>query len=386
LDCSEVYDLGTVVSLSAVPDEGSIFAGWTGNEDCTDGRLTANRALSCTATFDLEGGVRLKVTKVGTGTVTSSPAGIDCGADCSEDYAPGSQVTLTAKAGGDSAFAGWSGDADCNDGVVTMNFATSCTATFSGSGLRRLSVEKVGLGTGTVHSSPSGIACGADCEEDFATGMRVILTGKPAARAVLLGFKGDPDCSDAEVTMDAAKTCVGEFALGAALEVKKTGDGTGKVESDPAGIDCGSDCREVYLLLAKVKLTPTPDVGSRFAGWKGAPDCRDGVVALRSDLGCTAVFSPSEIRPRVAKLSIRKSGFGDGIVKSTPFGIECGTSCNHFFAVRTRVKLRPTPMPGSFFVGWKGHFDCLDGVVALRADRMCTAEFGSSKGARPARR
>ena len=35
----------------------------------------------------------------GSGTVTSSPAGINCGSDCSEAYASGTSVTLTATRG-----------------------------------------------------------------------------------------------------------------------------------------------------------------------------------------------------------------------------------------------------------------------------------------------
>ena len=75
----------------------------------------------------------LTVSRAGTGsgTVTSSPAGISCGADCSKNYNAGTVVGLTAAPAAGSAFAGWSGDADCADGSVTMNAARNCTATFN---------------------------------------------------------------------------------------------------------------------------------------------------------------------------------------------------------------------------------------------------------------
>ena len=45
----------------------------------------------------------------GTGTVASGPAGIDCGADCTEAYLQGTRVTLTPVAGANSTFVGWTG-------------------------------------------------------------------------------------------------------------------------------------------------------------------------------------------------------------------------------------------------------------------------------------
>ncbi|PYV68200.1 MAG: hypothetical protein DMG96_37125 [Acidobacteria bacterium] len=68
----------------------------------------------------------------GTGTVTSTPAGINCGNTCSASFVTGVAVTLAAAASAGSVFAGWSGacsgTASC---VATINAATAVTATFS---------------------------------------------------------------------------------------------------------------------------------------------------------------------------------------------------------------------------------------------------------------
>jgi len=77
----------------------------------------------------------LSVTKAGSGsgTVTSSPAGVDCGSTCSAEYNGGTSVTLTAAPASDSTFTGWGGA--CSGAEVTctvsMSEARSVTATFS---------------------------------------------------------------------------------------------------------------------------------------------------------------------------------------------------------------------------------------------------------------
>jgi hypothetical protein len=66
----------------------------------------------------------------GSGTVTSVPAGIDCGDDCFEFFAAGSTVALDAEPATDSHFAGWSGDLDCSDGSLTLSQDRQCLARF----------------------------------------------------------------------------------------------------------------------------------------------------------------------------------------------------------------------------------------------------------------
>jgi DNA-binding transcriptional regulator YdaS (Cro superfamily) len=67
----------------------------------------------------------------GSGTVTSSPAGIDCGATCAFGFTEGTPVTLSAAVATGSVFAGWSGAcAGTGSCTVTMDAAKGVTATF----------------------------------------------------------------------------------------------------------------------------------------------------------------------------------------------------------------------------------------------------------------
>ncbi|HEU5317224.1 MAG TPA: hypothetical protein VFX49_14030 [Chloroflexota bacterium] len=167
----------------------------------------------------------LAVTKAGTGagTVTSSPAGINCGADCSELYNEGTVVNLTAVAAAGSVFTGWSG-ACAGTGAcsVTMNAAKGVTATFQPA--RTLTVQKAGNGNGTVTSNPAGINCPGDCTENYGNGTVVTLTAAAAAGSSFTGWNGAcsgklPTCS---VTMDASKSVKATFKLNADLRVIKS--------------------------------------------------------------------------------------------------------------------------------------------------------------------
>jgi len=85
--------------------------------------------------------VLLRVTITGTiggsGHVTSSPAGINCGTDCREIYDVGTTVSLTATSDLGSVLGGWSGDATgtATTIAVTLDTSKAVTATFIGPSL-----------------------------------------------------------------------------------------------------------------------------------------------------------------------------------------------------------------------------------------------------------
>lgn len=121
----------------------------------------------------------------GSGTVQSSPSGINCGNTCSNSFISETVVTLTAQPSTDSAFEGWGGDADCSDGHLTMTNAVNCAATFTTIIENEPSPPPVSLlsvsigGNGKVTSSPFGIECSnGTCSTSYETGTVVTLTPK----------------------------------------------------------------------------------------------------------------------------------------------------------------------------------------------------------------
>jgi hypothetical protein len=98
----------------------------------------------------------------GSGSVASAPAGINCGADCSESYPYRTSVTLNAAASGASTFAGWSGACtDVGTCFVSMTDARSVTATFNAP-VYQLDVavtDAQGLDQAHVTGNVGGIDC-----------------------------------------------------------------------------------------------------------------------------------------------------------------------------------------------------------------------------------
>ncbi|HYD40787.1 MAG TPA: glycoside hydrolase family 3 C-terminal domain-containing protein, partial [Anaeromyxobacter sp.] len=250
----------------------------------------------------------LGVSKLGSGagTVSSTPAGIACGATCSASFASGTLVTLTATpADASSMFMEWggacSGSGAC---VVTMSADQSVTATFSTVvGDVMLSVTKSGNGSGTVTSTPSGINCGPTCTAPYSTTAVVTLTATPAAGSTFSGWTGactgtTPTCvipMTLNRTVDAAFTVP---VIENDLTVVKAGVGTGTV-TGTGGINCGTSCSAPYAYGAVVTLTVAASSGSTFLGWSGACTGTSGtcIVTMNGSRSVTATFGLSDPTP-----------------------------------------------------------------------------------------
>jgi len=195
--------------------------------------ITSNDPFTPTLIAPLSGSGSyvLSVLKTGTGagTVSSSPAGISCGSDCTEAYAGGSSVVLTATASFGSVFSGWSGGGCSGTGTCTvaLNADTEVTAAFTSAPQTYTLTVSTGTssttGSGTVTSVPAGISCPADCVEAYAPNTAVTLTATPDLSSVFTGWviSGGwsslgggtcPGTGSCTVSMTSDKTVLAQFA------------------------------------------------------------------------------------------------------------------------------------------------------------------------------
>jgi Divergent InlB B-repeat domain len=78
------------------------------------GVLSAWSNIACGTAHASPTTASLSVMKTGSGTVTSSPAGITCGSVCSKTFAMGARVSLTATPALGYKFTGWAGAGGCS--------------------------------------------------------------------------------------------------------------------------------------------------------------------------------------------------------------------------------------------------------------------------------
>jgi uncharacterized repeat protein (TIGR02543 family) len=201
------YPDGTVVTLTAVPDAGWVFAGWSGDLSGTQNptTITMNSNKNVTATFTQVPQYTLTVTTVGQGSVTLDPPG--------GTYPDGTVVTLTAVPDAGWGFTGWSGDlsGSTNPTTITMNSNKNVTATFTQVPQYTLTVTTVGQGSVTL-DPPGGV---------YNEGTVVTLTAVPDSGWAFDGWSDDLSGTQnpTTITMDSNKTVTATFVEAPCTEI-----------------------------------------------------------------------------------------------------------------------------------------------------------------------
>jgi hypothetical protein len=383
-ECEKEFAENEVVELTGTPSANSLAVSWTGCDEVLAGKckVTMSGDKNVTATFNLEKHA-LNVTKSGTGagTVTSAPAGINCGATCTAEFDHGTVVELSQTPTAGSEFISWTGCDEVLAGKckVTMTAVKNVTATFNLEpvGTKKLTVTKNGTGTGTVTSTPAGINCGSECEKSFPLNEVVELTGTPSANSLAVSWTGCDEvlAGKCKVTMSGDKNVTATFNLEKhALTVTKNGTGTGTVTSAPAGINCGATCSAEYDHGSSVTLTAAPGANNKPVIWTGcdsstATTC---TVAMGAAKDVTATF---DLVKRT--LTVTKNGTGTGTITSAPAGINCGATCTAEFDHGTSVLLTAAPGANTKPVAWTGcdSSTATTCTVAMSAAKAVGAKF-----------
>ncbi|TQV88901.1 InlB B-repeat-containing protein [Aliikangiella coralliicola] len=328
----------------------------------------------------------LSISVNGSGSVSSNVEGIDCGDDCSNSYADGQQVILTADAASGYVFQGWQGDCSGSSSCeLIMNGNKSATAVFVEEVVEPTMFQAtVSLsGEGSVTSEDSGINCGTDCNNEYEQNQQVTLTAAASSGYRFESWEGD--CSGqaerCQLTMNTDKSAMAKFEViviePTMVRATVSLSGSGRVTSEDGGIDCGNDCQNDYPQNQQITLTAAPDAGFRFDRWEG--DCGGQAercqLTMNSAKNTQARFEAVVVEPTVYQVTVNKSG--DGQVVSTDGGINCGADCNNEYEENESITLTATADEGYSFDSWQGDCAGQDAScnLTINSDKNTTAVF-----------
>lgn len=272
----------------------------------------------------------------GTGTVLSTPAGINCGTGCQGSFNTNSTVTLSVVPNADSDFLGWSGA--CQGAGTTCSVAltqsTTVTARFAKKRFT-LTVALTGNGTGQIQSADAQIVCSATetkCSFTYDVGTQVRLQGIATTGSSFAGWQDDCASSgrnDCTVTMTGPKLIRGAFGRVSSgsgtviapdaseflLTFAKAGTGSGSVAfQGSSGASCTgitTGCR-LFLLTngqtATTTLTATPGSDSEVTSWTGCTSFNGNTCQVTLSTRSVAVEAIINKKSYVITTSIQGKG------------------------------------------------------------------------------
>ncbi|MCB0072970.1 MAG: InlB B-repeat-containing protein, partial [Caldilineaceae bacterium] len=340
------YVAGTQLELTAVPADGYMFTGWSGDATETDPVLSLTMDADRTVIANFGRAYALTVITEGQGQV--SPAPQEAG------YPAGTVVPLTATPAGGYGLVGW--DLDGDDQVdstdasvqVIMDGDKSVKAIF-----RRLYSLTLSATNGQIVAEPA--------QTTFFEGDTVVLTPLPASGYAFVGWTGDMS-GNAQPAMlemtgeDTSKEIGAVFAEGYGIVILPP-EGMGTVTLDPS--------TQPYAFGAVVTVTAEPAPDWEFVGWEGdlTGSANPAKITMTGEKQIRALF-----RAREYRLNLTIPLGMNGQVAVDPTGP---------YAYNQMVRLTAVPDPGWLFIGWFGDITGteLTVVVTMKANIDVSAHF-----------
>ncbi|WP_263351921.1 choice-of-anchor D domain-containing protein [Acidicapsa acidisoli] len=328
------------LSISFEPQAGGSL---TSTAVFTDNALNAN---SITQSIGLSGfgvsNVTLTVTGSGTGSgfVQSNPTGINCNeiagvtsGTCSASVLGGVAMSLEEVPTAGSTFTGWTGVC-AGQGqicVLTLNTATSVSATFVAAINFPLTVTEIGNGTGTVTdnleqidcSQANGVSTGT-CAGSYSSGTQVTLTAAASGSSTFLGWGGV--CASAGTS----PTC--SLPIGQAVNVTASfvNQSFGGVNVCPSGqttpAPCSATMPVTINLAANTTIGAIQVVTQGVTGLDfnlGSGNTCTGAIVAGNSCSVNVAFTPLAPGLRMGAVNLYDNG-GDLVAAAPVYGIGQG--------------------------------------------------------------
>jgi hypothetical protein len=267
------YDTGDAVSIAGITDAntGVAFDRWSGDEDCSDGSVTVDKNITCTAVFKRTS-YDLTITPSAGSKVISDTGSIDCGELCSASYPVDDSSfkvveLLTATINPGFTFVRWVGASGCWDANTLINVNDPLRRSVAVGDkdvncgviavpedtVYALTIEKLGGGTVKAAATPfvdssDILICpaGHACTVEYPVNAQVTLTAKATRGSEFVGFESsdvgsdnyrreDDDCIDGQISMIESLSCVATFKTNI-LVVNGADDDKSKEDNEYIGV------------------------------------------------------------------------------------------------------------------------------------------------------
>ena len=284
---------------------------------------------------------------------------------------------------------------------ANVSFKTATSSSFM------LSIIKDGSGVVNITSSPSGINCGAGCFYSYSSGTNVTLTALPEVGSSITGVTGCSaswDVSTGEVTcsvlMSSAKTVsyqtstivatVPEITTVSPVTdiTQTTANGGGNITAN------GGAPITTRGVVWSTTVNPTVSLSTKTTDGSGSGSFTSNILGLTANTtyhlrayatnvvgtgyGNDVLFKTPDIN--TFGLRVDKGGTGDGVVTSSPMGIDCGVDCYQDYYSGTSVTLTPLADAESSFVSWSGctSLDVFKCIVVMNSSKKPIAVFNTN--------
>jgi len=334
------YMNGSIVTLTATPNAGWVFNGWSG--DLTGSvnpvNVTMNTNKTVTATFTLNQ-YTLTVNTDGGGSVTLNRT---------DPYYYGDVIQLTAVPSTGWSFSHWTGDlaGSTNPTTLTMNGNKAVTAVFS---QNQYTLSITIEGGGIVSKLPD--------QATYVYGAEVQLTAIADPGWVFTGWTGDLSGSTnpATITIDGNKAVTATFTQNHyTLTVNVTGNGQVSKFPDQA----------TYTYGSIVQLTAAADSGWALSYWTGdlTGSANPASLNITGNMTVTAVFTQDQY-------TLTVNIVGEGSVFRLP---DQGA-----YTYGAEVQLTALAYPGWTFAGWSGDLsgNTSPTTITMNGSKTVTATF-----------
>lgn len=346
------YGYGDQVTVTAQPEAGWHFTGWSGDlsGDMNPATLVMTGAKNIVAEFS-QTPLTLATSVVGNGTVNVDPQ--------QESYSMGKEVELTAIPTPGWIFSHWSGDltGSKNPAKLTMNADKNVVANF---------VE--GAFTLAVNPSAGGLVARNPDKANYLFNEEVTLNAVPNAGFTFVGWSGDLTGSQNPTTirMDKSKTINALFTQ-AVYNLNRNVSGRGSVLVSPP--------KNTFVYGEQAVLSAVPRSGWRFSEWVGdvTGSTTPVTVIVTSHMSVTAIFLKNT---GSAQLTVHINGQGEVKAKNANGDL---VALEESYPQGAQLELVALPAADWEFVNWTGDLSSTQNpvVLDLDGDKTITVNFSS---------